>query len=83
MITVSYGKHIIQIPGVHLIGRERILYDRKIVSEKHSLTGATHFFDVKEDGRTVRYEVEIGTRWHCCSSYCTVRRNGVVIFSNK
>jgi len=83
MRTVVHDGHRIEIPGMSLSAKEEVRYDGEVVSSKRSLTGATHVFAVKENGEEVQYEVEIGTRWHGFSAWCTVRRNGRVIFSDR
>jgi hypothetical protein len=83
MKTVMYGGHRIEIPGMSLTGKEEIKYDRKVVSSRHSMFGATHVFSVREDGDDVQYEVVIGTRWHGFTCWAIVRRNGRVIYSDR
>ena len=81
--TVSHNGHLIEVPGTSLTGKEEVRYDGRVVSSKHSVTGATHVFSVEEDGERVQYEVEIGTRWHGMSAWSTVRCEGKVIFSDR
>lgn len=83
MKTINYDNHIIEIPGMRFSTTEEIKYDGKVVSSKQSMTGATHIFKVFEDGVGVNFEVEIGTNWHGFSSWCTVRRNGIIIFTDR
>lgn len=64
-------------------GKEKVWYDGELVSSKFSVTGATHLFSVIEDGKEIQYEVEIGLRWHSFSAWVTVRRNGIVIFTDR
>ena len=83
MKTIAYKGHNIQIQEMSLTGVEKVLYDGKQVSFKRTMTGGTHIFTVKEDGEDVVYEVEIGLRWHGFTSWSVVRRNGVVIYSDR
>lgn len=83
MKTITYNGHKIEVSGLHPLGKEQIIYDGKIVSSKHSMFGATHVFRVNEDGEDVQYDVEIGTRWHGFAAWCTVRRKGEIIFSDR
>ena len=83
MKTVFHQGHKIEVPGMSLMGREKVLYDGREVSSKVSMTGATHVFRVIENGEEVQYEVEIGTRWHGFTSWATIRRNGVLIYSDR
>ena len=83
MKTVVHGGHQIEIPGGHIIGKEEVRYDGRVVSSKYSMAGAMHTFQVREDGEEVRYDVELGTRWHGFTCWAVVRRNGVIIYSDK
>ena len=83
MRTIIYGNHTIKVKATSLTGREDIHYDDQLVSSKHSMFGTTHLFSVKEDGENVQYEVEIGVRWHGMSNWAIVRRNGIIIYSDK
>jgi len=81
--TIVHNGHQIQLPGYSLTGKEEIKYDGRVVSSKHTVTGGTHIFRVKEDEEDVDYEVEIGTRWHGFSCWYVVRRNGKVIYTDR
>lgn len=83
MKTITYAGHTIELPGMSLTGKEEIRYDGKVISSKHSMSGATHIFSVTENGEDVQYEVEIGTRWHGLSAWHVVRRNGTVIYTDR
>jgi len=84
MPIIRYGNHVIECKtGMSLTGKEVILYDGREVSKRHSMSGATHVFSTREDDEEVTYEVEVGTAAWGFRSYTTVRRNGVVIYSNK
>jgi len=83
MKTIVYNGHQIQLPGMSLTGKEEIKYDGRVVSSKRTIVGGTHIFKVKENGEDVDYEVELGTRWHGFTSWCVVRRNGKVIYTDR
>ncbi len=82
MKTVIHNGHKIEAPGSTLTGLEEVRYDGEVVSSKRSILGATHVFVVEEDGETVQYEVQIGTRWHGFSATCTIRRAGELLFTD-
>jgi hypothetical protein len=81
--TIMYSGHKIQTPGMSLTGKEEVKYDDRIVSSKYSMLGATHIFSVQEDDENIQYEIELGTRWHGLGMWTIVRRNGVVIYSDR
>jgi hypothetical protein len=64
-------------------GRENIFYEGVKVSSKLSMLGGTHVFQVIEIGETVNYEVELRSRWHGCSYSTTIRRNGILIYTDR
>tara|TARA_Y100000034_G_C6815357_1_gene366782 strand:+ start:269 stop:511 length:243 start_codon:yes stop_codon:yes gene_type:complete len=80
MATVSINGHTIQVDGW---GTEKVYYDSKLVSSKFSMGGANHTFTAKEKGKKIQYDVEIGMRWHGCSFWTIIRREGKVIYSDK
>ncbi len=80
--TIIYNGHQIDAPGSTLTGIEEVRYDGNIVSSKRSILGATHVFVVVEEGETVQYEVQIGTRWHGFSATCTIFRAGELLFTD-
>ena len=82
---IEYKEHLIAVQRGSSIGEEIVWYDGRIISDKIAPFGATHEFSVYEDGEEVEYIVKLGpdpvdlfTR-----PYLTVRRNGIVIFSDK
>jgi hypothetical protein len=85
MQTIMYGPHKIEIKEESITGVEKVFYDGREVSSKRSMLGTTHVFSVHEDGQNVQYEVEIGVKtvFFMPRPYTTVRRNGVLIFSNR
>jgi len=84
MRTIKCNGHTIEIKA---FGTEKVFYDGKDVSRKNSLFGATHIFRANEDGHEVQYEVKIGLkflwwlRWF--RTWCEVRRNGELIFTDR
>jgi len=80
MKTVMYKGHKIEIKT---LSKEKVFYDGKEVSNKWSVTGATHIFRVIEDGEEIQYEVMIDTRWHGFSFWCVVRRKGEIIYTDR
>lgn len=83
MKSIIYKGHKIEISGWSLTGKEKVLYDGNVVSSKYSVCGSTHIFRVNEEGEDILYEVELGTRWHGFGWWCTVRRKGEVIFTDR
>jgi uncharacterized protein YxjI len=57
-----------------LLGKETIFYNGEQVSQKKSIFGATHEFEVLENGKEVKYKVEIGLRFSVGVS-CNIYRN--------
>lgn len=83
MKTIAINGHMLEISSMSLTAKEIIKYDGKVVSDKRSVSGATHIINVNENDEEVQYEVEIGARWHMCSAWTIIRRNGIVIFSDR
>ena len=85
MITVAHNNHKIEVQEESFTGVEKVFYDGREVSSKRSVLGSTHVFTVNEEGASVQYEVEIGVKtvFFVPRPYTTVRRNGVLIFSNR
>ena len=80
MKTIVYNSHKIEIQGWF---KERVFYNGTEVSSKVSVLGSTHVFRVSEDGEDIQYDVQLGTRWHGCSWWCEVRRQGIVIYTDR
>ena len=78
--TVMYKGHKIEISN---LAKEKVIYDEKEVSTKVTVAGGTHIFTVNEDGKPIQYEVTLGVRWHWMSNWHEVRRNGVLIFTDR
>ncbi len=79
MKTVQHNGHRIQ---VQVWGREKVLYDgAEVCSSFHFFVqNFTHVFSVNEDGEHVQYEVEFRGFW---GPWIKIRRNGIVIYSDK
>lgn len=79
MYTFISNGHRIDIKNTWT-GKETILYDGKIVSEKRSMFGANHVFQVQEDDELVQYEIQFSVG--STSVKVVARRNGLIIFTN-
>ena len=80
LTTFIYNGHRIDIE-YSWTGREKILYDGQVMSDKRSLFGATHVFQVYEDGDLAQYTVEFSAG--SVGPNIRVHRNNYLIFSNK
>lgn len=76
--SVPTNGHQIEISFSQWSGKERILYDGRVVSEKRSFQFLTpHSFRVDDGGEEVIYEVNVLTGF---GSYgYIVRRNGIIV----
>lgn len=84
MKTVAHGAHVIQIAeAADLFGKEEVYYDGRLVSSKRTMTGGTHIFSTVEDGERVDYDVQVEGRWHGLGFSSTVRRNGIIVYTDK
>ncbi len=65
-------------------GKETVTYDGQIVSEKRTLSGGVHVFNVIEGNESAHYEVEVRFQFRGAGSYLgvTIRRNGMLLFTN-
>jgi hypothetical protein len=80
-ITTPSGNRI-SVNGISLRGRERIFYNDELVSDKFSMLGGTYFFEKKELGKIVQYEVKFGTRWNS-TCWHEMRIDGKIFFSDR
>ena len=80
MQTIIHNGHKIEIIGWW---KERVYYDGNEVSGKWSIMGSTHVFRVKENGTDIQYEVTLNIRWHGCTFWTEVRREGIIIYTNR
>ena len=82
MKTIIHNGHRIDAPGSTVTGLEIVRYDGEVVSSKRSILGARHSFEAVENGESVRYDVNIGTRWHGFGATCAIYRNEELLFSD-
>ena len=84
IMTLMSNGHKIEVAN-SLTGTEVILYDGKEVSNKRSVTGSTHIFQVTENDENVQYEVAIGIKMGFFSSkvWCEIRRKGEIIYTSR
>ena len=82
MVTFEYKGHRIVVKNSTWTGLEQVFYDSRKVSRKRTWSGGTHLFTATENGEEVFYEVEI--RWKpLLSVSTTIRRNGIIIFTDR
>ena len=81
-VNVASNGHTIVIKNSPL-GLEQVFYDGREMARKRTMGGAVHVFEVTEDEERVVYELEFAMRWHGLSSFAILRRNGIIIYSNK
>ncbi len=81
--TIVHNGHRIEFRNQSLTGKETVLYDGNIVSQKSTIGGTIHLFKVTEESEEVNYEVEVNLKWHGLGATTTVRRNGIVIFTDR
>lgn len=65
---------------VKLWGTEKVYYDGKQMTSMFSFWGSTHCFKVTEGNEDANYEIEI---FSFPTLGMKVRRNGILIFSDK
>jgi len=78
MKTIFHNEHKIE---VKLWGTEKVFYDGELKTSQFTLFGGTHGFQVVEDGETVNYDVE--TKMGIWAPWMKIRRNGILIYSDK
>ena len=78
MPILNVGKHTIEVKNTAL-GTEIVKYDGQLKAKGYSLFGRSYHFVVEEDGQQATYEVEFKAGF--LSAHFTVRRNGIVVFS--
>jgi hypothetical protein len=61
--------------------KEIVRYDGRVVSERRSFWGGSHFFQVHEEGYLVNYEVTF-TPSFMDRITIVIRRNGTIVFSS-
>lgn len=83
MLTIQDEGNELQISTGYWSGREKIFLNKQCVSSKWSIGGSYHIFKNVIGGSTINYEVEINLRWHWFGKYSVVRKNGMIIFTDK
>lgn len=80
MVTILFNGHQIEAENTWS-AKEIVRYDGRIVSERRSISGGSHFFEVQEDGYLTNYEVTFNPLF-LEGIGIVIRRNGVIIFSS-
>ena len=62
-------------------GKETIYYNGEIVSQKKSLLGSLHSFNVKENGVDVQYEIKVGLGFPIRATV-VINRNGELLYAD-
>ena len=80
VVTILVNGHQIEAENTWS-AKEIVRYDGRVVSERRTLWGSSHFFKVYETGGQVNYEVTFTPSFIDRISII-IRRNGIIIFSN-
>ena len=80
IITILINGHQIEAENTWS-AKEIVRYDGRVVSERRSFWGGSHFFQVNEDGYLVNYEVTF-TPSFMDRIAIVIRRNGAIVFSS-
>lgn len=80
-VTIVHNGHRIQVEWSVWTGNEKVFYDGRVMSDKHTVTGGTHIFSVEEESEYVQYEVSFGAG--LTSPTIEIRRNGIIIYTNR
>ena len=80
VVTILVNGHQIEVENTWT-AKEIVRYDGRVVSERRTLWGSSHFFQVSEDGSLANYEVTFTPSFIDRISI-VIRRNGIIIFSN-
>ena len=59
-ITINLGENKIEVHN-SLLGKETIKLNDKIVSDKYSVFGTEHYFNINENGKEVKFKIEISS----------------------
>ena len=78
-VTIIFNGHQIEVENTWS-AKEIVRYDGRVVSERRSIWGGSHFFQVHEDGYLINYEVTFNLLF-LEGLVVVIRRNGVIIFS--
>lgn len=80
LVTILINGHQLEVENTWS-AKEIVRYDGRVVSERRSFWGGSHFFRVEEDGHLVNYEVTFNPTF-IERIAIVIRRNGSVIFSS-
>ena len=78
--TIESDGHTIEV-GTTGVGPEWVSYDGKRESSKFTFFGGDHVLEKEEEGKAVQYDVSI--RSGLIFGKVTVRKNGVIIYTNR
>jgi hypothetical protein len=62
-------------------GKETIYYNGEIVSQKKSMLGGLHTFNVKENGVDAQYEIKVGMGFPIRATVI-IKRNGELLYAD-
>lgn len=80
IVTLLINGHQIEAENTWS-AKEIVRYDGRVVSERRSFWGGSHFFQVQEDGYLVNYEVTFNPSF-MEKITIVIRRDGAIIFSS-
>ncbi len=80
LVTILINGHQIEVENTWS-AKEIVRYDGRVVSERRSIWGGSHFFQVQEDGHLVNYEVTFNPTF-IERVAIVIRRDGNIIFSS-
>lgn len=83
MKTILTNGHKIELTVDLKTDIETVFYDGKEISSKNTTKGGLHIFEVIENSETIHYEIEFGSHDSRKELWSTVRRNGIIIFTDK
>jgi hypothetical protein len=78
--TIESDGHTIEV-GTTGVGPEWVSYDGTRESSKFTFFGGDHVLKKEEDGQSVQYDVSI--RSGLLFGKVTIRKNGVIIYTNR
>ena len=78
MPIINVGKHTVEAKNT-VWGTEIVKYDGQVKAKGYSFLGRSYHFVVEEESQQVTYEIEFKAGF--LSSHITIRRNGIVVFS--
>jgi hypothetical protein len=80
LVTILINGHQIEVENTWS-AKEIVRYDGRVVSERRSFWGGSHFFRVEEESHLVNYEVTFNPSF-IERIAIVIRRNGAIIFSS-